>query len=295
MFYHFLDRPLNTVVKYFKVNYIKYSEMFLYRDEGVHIHIHNMEYEYHTHDFWEFFIVTEGSGRHNLNGVASVVNKNELYLIRPFDQHSFRPLKKDGAAAVSQHLNVMATDGNIAAIAGAISNGLYETLKAGQIPLHCLLDEHALRSFMRTWEIIRALPNGETDKAVALIKILFFEALKYLYYNSVFHNELYPAWLNEFVAKMKRPDNIGLNVDELSRLSNFSHIHLARLFKQFTGETLVDYFVKAKMDYAATLLKTTDIKLLDISSNIGYTSLSHFLRLFKKLYGMTPTEYRRAK
>ena len=50
--------------------------------------------------------------------------------------------------------------------------------------------------------------------------------------------------------------------------------------------------MELKLSYAAKLLQTTDLIVLDISSKVGYSSLSHFNRVFKATYHLTPSEYR---
>ena len=74
--------------------------------------------------------------------------------------------------------------------------------------------------------------------------------------------------------------------------SYFSHRHLTRLFLQYTGQTLNEYLLVARMNYAAMLLRTTQQDLLQISAAVGYDSLSYFIRIFKEHFKTTPKQYR---
>lgn len=69
--------------------------------------------------------------------------------------------------------------------------------------------------------------------------------------------------------------------------------YAARLFKQETGLTLNAYIVQKRISLARQLLANTDIPVGDISSNLGYSSFSHFTKLFKSSEGITPSEYRK--
>lgn len=54
-----------------------------------------------------------------------------------------------------------------------------------------------------------------------------------------------------------------------------------------------EYFLNIKLDAAATMLRSTNRLILDISNDIGITSLSHFNHIFKEKYGVSPSRYRK--
>ncbi len=68
--------------------------------------------------------------------------------------------------------------------------------------------------------------------------------------------------------------------------------HLSRKFKSETGETLTDFILKEKAEEAKRLLRYSDKSLTAIGSYLGFSSPSHFSRVFKKYVGCTPREYR---
>ena len=68
--------------------------------------------------------------------------------------------------------------------------------------------------------------------------------------------------------------------------------YLSRLFKKEKGISLSDYIIQEKLKIAASLLKGTNLSVSIIASNIGYTNFSYFTQVFKKVYGMSPSEYR---
>lgn len=68
--------------------------------------------------------------------------------------------------------------------------------------------------------------------------------------------------------------------------------YLSRIFKQETGESFSEHLIKNKMNSAKHLLKTTNKKVYEIANSIGYKDVTHFTKLFKKSFGVSPTEYR---
>ena len=59
------------------------------------------------------------------------------------------------------------------------------------------------------------------------------------------------------------------------------------------GTTIYEYITKLRMDAATRLLTSTDYKVKKIAGIVGFNSEQSFLRLFKKLYSMTPLEYKK--
>lgn len=69
-------------------------------------------------------------------------------------------------------------------------------------------------------------------------------------------------------------------------------VHLGRIFKQESGEYFSDYINRLRMDHAKLLLTSTVTKINDIAESSGFLDPNYFFRKFKKLEGMSPTEYR---
>ena len=68
--------------------------------------------------------------------------------------------------------------------------------------------------------------------------------------------------------------------------------YLSRLFKKEKNISLTDYIVQEKLKMASAMLRSTNLPVSVIASNIGYTNFSYFTQVFRKSYGMSPSEYR---
>jgi AraC-like DNA-binding protein len=87
----------------------------------------------------------------------------------------------------------------------------------------------------------------------------------------------------------------SIKLSELSKVAGLSIQHLTHLFKQETGFPPIDYFLRMKIQRAGQLLDLTDKTVKEISSLLGIDDSYYFSRLFKKINGCSPTEYRRRK
>ena len=67
---------------------------------------------------------------------------------------------------------------------------------------------------------------------------------------------------------------------------------LSKKFKEDPGENIADFILKEKTEEAKRLLRYSDKSLTAIGSYLGFSSASHFSRVFKTYVGSTPSEYR---
>ena len=83
-----------------------------------------------------------------------------------------------------------------------------------------------------------------------------------------------------------------ISTEEMAKELYLSRPYLSTKFKEETGETLTDFILKEKTEEAKRLLRYSDKTATAISSFLGFSSLGHFSRTFKKYTGRSPAEYR---
>ena len=71
-----------------------------------------------------------------------------------------------------------------------------------------------------------------------------------------------------------------------------SRAHLSRRFRVESGETLTDFILKEKTEEAKRLLRYSDKSLTAIGMYLGFSSQSHFSRVFRRYASLTPGDYR---
>ena len=83
-----------------------------------------------------------------------------------------------------------------------------------------------------------------------------------------------------------------IRANDIAKELFISRPYLSAKFREDTGETLTDFILKEKTEEAKRLLRYTDKTVTAISSYLGFSSQSHFTRVFKKYAEKTPAEYR---
>lgn len=79
---------------------------------------------------------------------------------------------------------------------------------------------------------------------------------------------------------------------ELAEVLNYNGSYLGRIVKKFTGKSLFDYSMIFTMRYAGKQLLSTNKTAAEIAAELHFTNRSHFYRLFREHFGVTPKEYR---
>jgi len=85
------------------------------------------------------------------------------------------------------------------------------------------------------------------------------------------------------------------SLSELAGLSQVSREHLVREFKKSFNMTIGEYIRQIKVKHACNKLKFTNLDLREIVYETGFSDQSHFNKVFKKIIGVTPLEYKLAK
>lgn len=265
-----------------------YQDDFDYPETGMHFHLFSQDYpELHDHNYWEFFFVVSGSVIHVTEKGQQVLTEGMGYLIHPEVRHCFTGKSDDYA-----QLNICVSDACFRELLDFVDGSLYQTLNAVKNPMFYVVGSSVSREMQKTLHAIQITHVSNRKRITALTKLLWIEVVKLIYRKDSLLNQGYPDWLNNFINEIQKPQNICRKASELTELTYFSHRHLTRLFLQYTGQTLNEYLLVARMNYAAMLLRTTQQDLLQISAAVGYDSLSYFIRVFKEHFKTTPKQYR---
>lgn len=84
----------------------------------------------------------------------------------------------------------------------------------------------------------------------------------------------------------------NLSLSTISQTLNISSSYLSTLFKKETGQTLTDYISHRRINYAKHLLETTRLQVQTVAQHCGIVDVQYFSKIFKRITGVTPKQYR---
>lgn len=137
-------------------------------------------------------------------------------------------------------------------------------------------------------------PDASSDLTVnLLITTLLTDALKEKSENETpYSPRQYPPWVREASAILSEKCAEELRISELATHFYMEQNNFIRRFKGYTGKTPKEYQIACRMERATALLSGSDLSLSEIAARCGFASHSFFSKTFKRLYGITPTQYR---
>jgi len=92
-------------------------------------------------------------------------------------------------------------------------------------------------------------------------------------------------------VKSNYKDNISL--EKIAKEIYYTPNYLGNAFKQETNQNFSRYLMEYRIRQAAQLLLDRNVKILDASLSVGYKNMSSFIKNFKSVFGVTPSEYRK--
>jgi len=159
-------------------------------------------------------------------------------------------------------------------------------------PLHVPYNEHGIA----IWEeMYSCLEMGYSKGNLNQANMCLHHFLATFLYAKRPVNTIENNLVQESIQFMKTRLTERFTVEDLSCRHSLSVSHFSNLFRRETGTSPLDYFIQLKMQRACQLLYGTSIKIKDIASSLGYEDAFYFSRLFKKMMGLSPEQYRAVK
>ena len=84
----------------------------------------------------------------------------------------------------------------------------------------------------------------------------------------------------------------NLKLEDLAEKMQLSKSYINAVFKKYADRAPIDFFISLKMQEACRLLKSTDLHVAEVGQCLGYEDPYYFSRIFKKVTGVSPKEYR---
>lgn len=254
----------------------------------------------HWHECIEICLIKQGSGIYYIGGENYSFKKNDVFIIKSREIH----LAYNDKDVVIQ---VLLFDPSLLYSGGKYSfemEYLSAFMEAG-ISYACRLDGSS--SFHR--EIIAMLLEMEEEYYSRqngyplMIKALLLKLSLTLkrYANLHEDNSNFEAKIGNFNRIRPVLDYIENNFQEalklidLAKLVNMSESNLSIIFKKSMGISPIDYLIRARIVKASELLIQTDMKIVDIAMECGFSSITNFIKSFKKYTGALPKDYRKIK
>lgn len=83
------------------------------------------------------------------------------------------------------------------------------------------------------------------------------------------------------------------NSEALGRHLNLNYSYISTVFRRETGQSVIEAHTKLRLNKAIEFMRESDLNIAEIGERLGFHNLFYFSRVFKKVLGFSPTEYRK--
>lgn len=255
---------------------------------------------WHFHPEYEVHLILRTSGRYVVGDAVGAYDPGQLVLVGPDLPHHWIADRGERATVPDAHAVLHFGDAWLRGCQSALpelcaldpllrraAHGvefLGATARAGAAAMLAVRDaEPGLERAVRVLDLLRVLAAGPTAEQRAVV--------------GQWHAGIDGAG-SELIGRAVDYilDNLatGVHLHEAARRAAMSDSAFSRYFKAGSGQTFTDMVRRLRLTQACRLLETTDQPVATIAVAVGYANLSNFNRQFRRAYGLTPREHRRA-
>ena len=276
------------------------SEYDAFRQGSVYVQRAEVEGEFrqHTHDFAEIVLILSGSGEHLVGQQSYPLRRGDVFVIKGDTRHGF--CRARGLTMVNLMYDprmLLAWGEGLQSIPGFDYLFLVQPEMLGRAP----------------YPYTVFLEEGEVETAVCLCEFLLrkleeegegWEAMRYGFLTLAAYlagHARLPGELSErvqiFAAAVRyfqEHRTQPVTLEQAAEAVSVSGRHLERVFAQVCGVSPMSYFTDLRLNHAALLLRSTAKPVSQIAEESGFGDPAYFTRAFRKKYGVSPRQSRRA-
>ncbi|MFT3823845.1 MAG: AraC family transcriptional regulator [Chitinophagaceae bacterium] len=249
----------------------------------------------HRNTFFEMVFILEGTGIQRINDHRFPYASDKLFLIFPNDLHGFEvktPTRFFFIRFNESYLKTQSEEwvaklqyifNNHNHLPGCILENITDKPLIRALVEALMREQHGPRQ--QAQEVIMQVTN--TIITIAARNIAATQTAS----PNTSNGDTSVSLLNYIHANIYQPEK--LKAEKIAAHFHVSPTYVSQYFKKQSGESLQQYIINYKLKLLETRLHFTDMRIVEIAQELGFTDESHLNRIFKKYKGITPSEFRK--
>lgn len=248
-------------------------------DEEFRLHNHN--------DRYEIMLFLAGDAEFHIEGNIYRSHPHDVYIVRPLEMHHNYFLSSQQYSRIIIHLKMdFFKQNNCKELENIFINR--------ELGIDCQIPAYIVN--IRMYHLIMKMDGYLKNNAYNIAKCVLLEFLYLL--NNILEPLTIPVAadkrINEVLIYINRHLDQDITLDDLSASFFVSKYYLCRTFKQVTGYT-INHYINYKRLLLTRELHANGQTLLEASINAGFNNYSHFYRMYRKEFGVSPRENSRSQ
>ncbi|RFU62951.1 helix-turn-helix domain-containing protein [Peribacillus glennii] len=236
--------------------------------------------EPHKHEYYQIYYVISGEGDFIVGNESVKMGRGMYLFTRPNDIHGISNTRDvDGKPLRMLEVKYVVFD-----------NDFQERLN--QLPIVCQGSDNIE-------EMLELVFKEGIDTLPWYLEIATHTFITALYYMIRFQrieistNPQKSRVVDQIKENIQESYKNEISLDHLAQFVGHSKNYICKIFKENTGMTINLYLNKVRIDKAAELLVNTNLDIAEISKEVGYNNIFHFIKTFKKIVGTSPGNFRK--
>lgn len=265
----------------------------IYVRKGILSAFPNYSAESHWHDDIEFILILSGRMLYNVNGETVVLREGEGIFINARQLHFGYSNDKTECIFICLLLHPMLLCSSKAIEQNYINPIIFNE----HIPFYHLTGENAWESdVLSNINYVYKVRKEKTSelkiqRAFLSIWIALCENIITGQSENVFKNNGLTA-LKDMISYITQNYREKLCLEEIAASGKVGKTCCCSIFKKYLNKTPIEYLIEFRLRKGIELLQSTDMTVLEISYEVGFSGASYFSETFRKFYACTPSEYR---
>lgn len=269
------------------------EERFVDRDTGCSYRYVFSNTEYfrpHRHEYYELFVLLEGSTLHCVNGAEFPLGAGDLVFIRPDDAHDYRCEPGQRFSMLNFTFTRETAEGMFCYLGEGFPT---RALLGAAYPPQVHLSEENLRAFRARMAGVCAISDRNAAKRKTALRglLIWLVAEQFADFGES-DRRACPVWLSELCETMRRDGNFIGGSARLYELSGRSREHTARMMQKHMKMTPSEFVNRLRLNYIANMLRNSNHTIADIVFESGFNNLGWASECFRLRYKMTMRQYR---
>lgn len=255
----------------------------------------------HTHNFFEINYVFSGSCHMIFENEVRELKEGELCIIAPASRHDVTVCDDSIVLSLMLRKTTFETTffqllAHEDLLAGFFRNILYSSVETANYMLFSTDNPVEIKNAFKDIFMESFVCDAYSNTCITSRIHLLFGFLLRCYSSSIqfYVNQKISGEHTDFTQILQyiQSHYQSVSLESLADLFHYNSAYLSRLIKKNTGQTLVGILTGLKISKASDLLLHTNLSVSYIAKTVGYDSVDHFSRMFKKRCGVSPSDYR---
>lgn len=267
----------------FTIHYFEYTSNFLFEGE--------------SHDFWEFICVDKGSVEISMDQEKHTLHKNEIAFHKPGEFHKVSTKGQVAPNLVVVSFRTHSTFMNffknrILKVDEKERAMLADIIREAKNTFASPLNDPYLSKLQKN----ETIPLG-SEQIIKMQLEYFLIHLARRFMQAETKTFDCPVLKNNsdlfkrIVTYMENHLGSNLSIAQICKDNAIGHTHLQNIFSMEAHAGVMEYFINMKIDAAKHMIRQGNMNFTEIADTLGYSSIYYFSRQFKKVSGLTPSEY----